>query len=89
MEAVILICDRSDGRPATESLRFKIGERNMQLDLCSQHLQELARGAHPVRRGRQRKTSVKGTATAKGTTRKKTGAKRRGRPPGSKNKPKS
>ena len=90
MEAVILICDRGDGRPATESLRFKIGGRNMQLDLCSEHLQELARGAHPVRRGRQRKTSSKGTATAKRTASKKTGAvKRRGRPPGSKNKPKS
>ena len=90
MEAVILICDRGDGRPATESLRFKIGERNMQLDLCSQHLQELAREAHPVRRGRQRKTPLKGAATAKRTTSRKTGAaKRRGRPPGSRNKPKS
>lgn len=90
LEAVILICDRGDGRPATESLRFKLGERNMQLDLCAQHVQELARAAHPVRRGRQRKTTSKDTATAKRTASKKTGAaKRRGRPPGSKNKPKS
>ena len=47
MEAVILICDRGDGLPATESLRFKIGQRNMQLDLCSQHLQELGERRPP------------------------------------------
>ena len=102
VEAVILICDRGDGRPATESVRFTLGSRNMQLDLCSQHLQELAKGAHPVRRGRQRSASPKaaGTAsagnsskgagsTAKATGSKKSGGARRGRPPGSKNKPKN
>lgn len=88
MEAVILICDRGDGRPATESVRFKLGNRNLQLDLCSQHLQELVKVAHPVRRGRQSGVSTGKPVAARKTPAKKSGAKRRGRPPGSKNKPK-
>lgn len=84
MEAVILVCDRGDGRPATQSIRFRLGTRNMQLDLCDRHLQELARAAHPVKRGRQRSSGTNGKQGAARST-----AKRRGRPPGSKNKPKS
>ena len=73
----------------------------MQLDLCSQHLQELTKGAHPVRRGRQRSASpkvagsairgrsTKAGSTAKAAGSKKSGSTRRGRPPGSKNKPKN
>jgi hypothetical protein len=80
MEAVIVVCDRGDDRPATESVRFTLGNRNLQLDLCQQHLTELAKGAHPVKRGRQRSASTNGQPVARKAT-----AKRRGRPPGSKN----
>lgn len=90
MEAVMLICDRGDGRPATESIRFKLGNRSLQLDLCDRHLREFAQGAHPVKRGRQRGTSGNAAkARTKTRSAKTTGAKRRGRPPGSKNKTKS
>ena len=99
MEAVIVVCDRGDGRLAAESIRFKLGGRSLQLDLCDQHLREIATGAHPVKRGRQRAldgtTSTTGRkttgrkTTGRKTTGRKTTGKRRGRPPGAKNKPKS
>ena len=114
MEAVIVVCDRGDGNPAADSIRFKLEGRSLQLDLCDRHLRELASGAHPVKRGRQRalngttsaaggssarrkspgrKTTGRKTAARKTTGRKttprKTTGKRRGRPPGSKNKPKA
>jgi hypothetical protein len=37
MEAVIVVCDRVDGWPAAESIRFKLGSRSLQLDLCDRH----------------------------------------------------
>jgi hypothetical protein len=82
MEAVIIVCDRGDGKPATESIRFTLSGRNLQLDLCERHLRELAAGAHPVKRGRQRALNGSKSSAKKST------GKRRGRPPGSKNKPK-
>jgi len=109
MEAVIIVCDRGDGNPAADSIRFKLEGRSLQLDLCDRHLRELAAGAHPVKRGRQR--ALNGTTSATGgssagrksparkttgrkttgrkTAARKTTGKRRGRPPGSKNKPKT
>src|SRR5512134_876723 len=74
MEAVIVVCDRADGRPAAESIRFKLGSRSLQLDLCDRHLRELAAGAHPVKRGRQR--SLNGATSA--TDRKSAGRKTAG-----------
>jgi hypothetical protein len=93
MEAVIIVCDRGDGKPATESIRFTLSGRNLQLDLCDRHLRELAAGAHPVKRGRQRAlngsaSTTQRRSTAKKSTGRKATGKRRGRPPGSKNKPK-
>jgi hypothetical protein len=75
-EASVLVCDVC-GRPAVETVTIRVGRRNLAKDLCQAHLQELTAGARTPRPGRPRATVVA------------TPAKRRGRPPGSKNKAKS
>jgi hypothetical protein len=66
-ERTILVCDIC-GRPAMETVTFKVGRRNLQKDYCGIHLQELTVGARTPRRGRR-----PGVVTSP--------AKRRGRPP--------
>jgi len=77
MEAVVLVCDLC-GKPAVETVRFRVRERNLEKDYCAAHLAELEAGARRPRRGRQSATRVAATP-----------ATRRGRPPGSKNAVKS
>jgi len=68
-EKTILVCD-SCGRPADETVTIKAKRGNFVKDLCTSHANELVAGSRKPRPGRRR-----------GTTVKKTGAKRRGRPP--------
>jgi hypothetical protein len=75
-EALVLVCDLC-GRPAVETVKFRIGNRNLEKDYCAAHLQELEAGARRPRRGRKPATVLTGPAPS---------GKRRGRPPGSKNK---
>jgi len=80
-ERTILVCDIC-GRPAAQSVTFKIGRRSLQKDYCEVHLQELAAGARAPRPGRRRGTVVASPAKRRGRPPKATatGAKRRGRP---------
>src|SRR6266702_4485039 len=73
-EVVMLACDRC-GKPAVESVTLKVGGRNLVIDLCRVHLDELVRGARTPKRGRKPASFTAATPS-----------KRRGRPPGSKNK---
>jgi hypothetical protein len=66
-EATILVCDEC-GRPAAESVTFRVGRRNLVKDYCQTHLQQLTRGARAPKRGRRRGAGA-------------TQPKRRGRPP--------
>src|SRR5207302_836779 len=50
-ERIVLVCDVC-GRPAEESVTFKIGNRTLAKDLCPTHAQELVRNSHAPRRGR-------------------------------------
>jgi hypothetical protein len=72
-ERLILVCDRC-GRPAIETITLRVRSKNLSLDVCQVHLDEATAGAHAPKRGRR-------VASAVGTT----PAKRRGRPPGSRN----
>ncbi|MDP9204431.1 MAG: hypothetical protein M3P12_03110 [Gemmatimonadota bacterium] len=74
MEAITIVCDYGDGRVAAEQVTMTIRGRRLVVDLCDTHLRELTRNARPPRRGRR--TAI-GAASS---------AKRRGRPPGNKNK---
>jgi hypothetical protein len=75
-EAVMLVCDVC-GRPAVETVIFRVGRRNLQKDYCQAHLTELTAGARAPRRGRRPAAQAA------------TPAKRRDRPPGSKSKAKA
>jgi hypothetical protein len=76
-ERTILVCDVC-GRPAVESVTIKVGRSTWTKDLCQAHLSELTSGARKPRPGRRVGTFAPTGKTASG--------KRRGRPPGSKNK---
>jgi hypothetical protein len=81
-ESIILVCDVC-GRPATQSVTFRVGRRNLVKDFCSTHLDELTAGARAPRRGRRRGATVVAASKRRGRPPKATGAapKRRGRPP--------
>ena len=51
-ERMVLVCDVC-GVAAKETVRFSAGGRNLQKDLCAQHLAELTAGARTPRRGRR------------------------------------
>ena len=51
-ERLVWVCDVC-GRPAEQSVTIKLGRRTLVKDLCSTHLAELVRDAHPPRRGRR------------------------------------
>ena len=74
MEAIVLVCDYGDGRTALEQVTLSVRGRRLVVDLCAQHLGELTKNARAPRPGRRRKAAAAPVA------------KRRGRPPGSKNK---
>ena len=80
-EKTILVCDAC-GRPAAETVTIKAKRGNFVKDLCATHTNELVAGARKPRPGRRRGTSVKRSGAEAGAKAvKKTGAKRRGRPP--------
>ena len=80
-ETTILICDVC-GRPAEESVTFRVGGRNLVKDFCPTHLRELTTGARAPRRGRKHGTTTttapKRRGRPKGSTSKRTGAKKTG-----------
>jgi hypothetical protein len=51
-ERVVVVCDVC-GRPAEQSVTFRIGGRTFVKDLCPTHVQELVRNAHAPKRGRR------------------------------------
>jgi hypothetical protein len=53
VEAITLVCDVC-GKPATETVMIKVGDRNHMKDLCTQHLGELLQNTRAPRRGRPR-----------------------------------
>jgi hypothetical protein len=61
-EKVVLVCDDC-GDPAEESVRFKVGTRTLEKDLCRKHTQELVRSAHSPRRGRRSGVAVPAVAS--------------------------
>src|SRR6266516_1849478 len=82
-EKTILVCDGC-GAPAVQTVGLKVSGRNLQKDVCAEHLADLTNGAKPARRGRRRGQTVTGgvPSTAKRRGRPpKTAAKRRRRPP--------
>ena len=52
-EKTILVCDIC-GRPAAQTVTFKVGRRSWAKDLCEMHLAELTAGARRPRPGRRR-----------------------------------
>ncbi len=76
MEAITLVCDVC-GKPATETVMIKVGERNHVKDLCTQHLGELLQNTRAPRRGRPRVLAAaakKSATTATPRTRQKRAA---------------
>jgi hypothetical protein len=69
-EQLVLVCDRC-GRPASETITMRARGRNLQLDLCDTHLNELTAGARAPKRGRKSAPAIVGKVP-----------RRRGRPPG-------
>jgi hypothetical protein len=51
-EAMVVVCDTC-GKPAEKSVTFRLDGRNLQKDLCGNHVAELVKGARPPRRGRR------------------------------------
>lgn len=78
-ERTILVCDVC-GKPAAETVTIKVGRGNFVKDLCDSHVKQLVVGARKPRPGR-RKGVVAVAANSKAAPKRKTAAKRRGRPP--------
>jgi hypothetical protein len=77
-ESTILICDVDGTRPAVATVTIKVGNTNWTKDLCQTHLGEILVGARKPRPGRRAGAIASPSLTSTG--------KRRGRPPGSRNK---
>ncbi len=73
-EAMVLVCDVC-GKPAVDTVTISVGRARWQKDLCQAHLAELTSGTRRPRPGRRRGAVVVAPSP-----------RRRGRPPGSKNK---
>jgi hypothetical protein len=52
-EKTILVCDVC-GKPATQAVSIRVGQRNLWKDLCDLHVAELSAGARPAKPGRRR-----------------------------------
>lgn len=76
-ERTLIVCDVC-GRPAVEVVGLRIGGRSLTKDVCAEHLEAMTEGARARRPGRRAGVLAGSEPVA--------GAKRRGRPPGSKNK---
>ncbi len=63
-EKVVLVCDVC-GRPAAQSVTFKLGKRSLGQDLCSTHVGELVRNSHAPRRGRKPNVGTRSAAAPK------------------------
>jgi hypothetical protein len=51
-ERTVVVCDIC-GKPAEQSVTFRVGTRSLSQDLCHTHLQELVRQSHAPKRGRR------------------------------------
>jgi hypothetical protein len=51
-EKTVIVCDVC-GKPAQQSVTFRVGSRSLVQDLCGTHLQELIRRSHAPKRGRR------------------------------------
>jgi hypothetical protein len=82
-ERTVIVCDAC-GRPASDTVTIRVGNRNLVKDLCADHVKELVAGARRPRPGR-RKGSVAATSPSaaprkrRGRPRKATGKKRAAR----------
>jgi hypothetical protein len=56
-EATTLVCDYC-GRTAVETIKFRVGNRNHLLDVCTRHLEDLKSRARKPKRGRPRTTAA-------------------------------
>jgi hypothetical protein len=83
-ERTILVCDVC-GAPAIQTVGLRVGGRSLQKDVCSEHLDDIVKGARQARRGRRRGSTVAAGASAprrgRPAAKSKRTAKRRGRPP--------
>ena len=77
-ERVVRVCDVC-GKPAEQSVTFRVGSRSLAQDLCGTHVQELVRRSHAPKRGRRPGTAAaaKATTAARGTRKRSTGRGRR------------
>jgi hypothetical protein len=62
-EKLVRVCDIC-GRPAEQSVTFKVGPRSRAQDLCGTHLQELVSHSHTAKRGRRPALKPSGAAPA-------------------------
>jgi hypothetical protein len=67
-ERLVLVCDVC-GVPAQETVSFSVGGRNLQKDLCAEHLAELTAGSRAPRRGRRPRSATSGGGTRESTAR--------------------
>ena len=56
-EKTILVCDVC-GKPATQAVSIRVGQRNLWKDLCDLHVTELTAGARPAKPGRRREVDM-------------------------------
>jgi hypothetical protein len=67
-ERTVIVCDVC-GVPAQETVSFSAGGRNLQKDLCAEHLAELTAGARAPRRGRRPRLAAPASARTTARTR--------------------
>ncbi len=70
------VCDIC-GKPATETLNFKVGGKSYQLDICVADLRDLTSKAHAPRRGRRPGSTSKATAARRPARKKPASRKKR------------
>jgi hypothetical protein len=56
-EALTVVCDDC-GKPAVDTLSFKVNGASRQKDVCAQHKAEILNGSRPATRGRPRTKGV-------------------------------
>jgi hypothetical protein len=58
-EASVLVCDYC-GKPAADTLTFRVNRQNLLLDVCERHLSEITSRARRPKRGRKPKNAASG-----------------------------
>ena len=72
----MLVCDVC-GKPAAQSVTFRVDGSNRVKDFCEQHVADLLKGSRAPRRGRPVGTSTRKTVRKRGASRKRSAAKKR------------